>query len=104
MPIAHFLEQWKERYTELKWVATPGAPGAHGNIAMPGETNDRELAEMRDIYCAHGWPSDFHRDDCHKALVERAQTLKEALLQQGIQEIEERRRRKAAAALQQTET
>lgn len=85
-------------------MATAGAPGAYGNIAIAGETNDRELAETRDIYRAHCWPSDFHHDDCHKALVERAQTLKEALLQQGIQEIEERRRRKAAAALQQAET
>ncbi|CAL8579650.1 hypothetical protein XPA_005384 [Xanthoria parietina] len=104
MPIVQFLEQWKERYTELEWVATPGAPGAYGNIAIPGETNDRDLAETRDIYRAHGWPSNFYRDDCHKALVERAQTLKEALLQQGIQDIEERPRRKAAAALQQAET
>ena len=81
-PIVQVLEQWKERYTELEWVAIPGPPGAHGNIAMPGETNDRELAEMRIIYRAHGWPSNFHRDDSHKALLEWAQTLKEALLLQ----------------------
>ncbi|KAL8660540.1 MAG: hypothetical protein Q9202_006434 [Teloschistes flavicans] len=46
LPIADFLQEWKRRYTDLEWIATPGKPG---NITMAGVTEDDVLAELQDI-------------------------------------------------------
>ena len=40
LPIANFLEDWKQKYVQLEWIPVPGRPG---NVALAGVTNDEDL-------------------------------------------------------------
>lgn len=64
-PVAQFFEEWVEKYRSLEWLVVPGS--VEDGVLF---YRDAATEEVRNIYRKHGWPDNFRREDCRKALAE----------------------------------
>ncbi|KUI67450.1 hypothetical protein VM1G_02902 [Cytospora mali] len=64
-PVADFFDEWVDKYRSLEWVVVPGS--VEDGVLF---YRDAATEEVRDIYRTHGWPDNFRREDCRKALAE----------------------------------
>ncbi|KAJ9134787.1 hypothetical protein NKR23_g9972 [Pleurostoma richardsiae] len=91
LPIREFLNRWRQKYIDMEWLGIPNEKlSAIRTGWMPfdekddeGEDTDGEdddpwpkgkwaddTMDLVRIYKEHGWPHDFRRDECRRALLE----------------------------------
>ncbi|KAL1981335.1 hypothetical protein VTN96DRAFT_2776 [Rasamsonia emersonii] len=63
MTLAFKHEKWKNNYLRLEWM-----PPVTTKYVVFGD--DEYGEEMKKIYREYGWPDNFRREDCRKALLE----------------------------------
>ncbi|KAI1779299.1 hypothetical protein F4818DRAFT_246224 [Hypoxylon cercidicola] len=89
LPIREFLDRWRQKYMNMEWLGIPNKKLSAirtGWIPYDDEEGDDSDSEEDDpqpkgkwaddtthlvrIYKEHGWPHDFKRDECRRALLE----------------------------------
>ncbi|KAF2649565.1 hypothetical protein K491DRAFT_668733 [Lophiostoma macrostomum CBS 122681] len=64
--LSNVLDEWKEEYASLRWIRVPGPFGTR----IWGEEDGDQYEELRQLMIRHGWPDDFDREGCKKAMLE----------------------------------
>ena len=65
LPVGEMFEEWKAKYRELEWVVVPDDDMGGVKYWLNPRTD-----QVRDIYRNQGWPDNFRREECRRALTQ----------------------------------
>jgi len=77
--LGDFLAKWKKNYEDLNWIGFPYA--GFPNI-WEEESCKSDFKDMQNLVRSFGWPANFRRDECKKALLEWEERVLERNQQQ----------------------
>ncbi|KAK6209362.1 hypothetical protein LQW54_006350 [Pestalotiopsis sp. IQ-011] len=76
--LADQIKAWRTEYREMRYVGVPDVGDGSGYPSLyfrsrddgPGSYNWEETQELQSIYRRHGWPDEYDKEGCRKALKE----------------------------------
>ncbi|KAI0120467.1 hypothetical protein F4776DRAFT_235992 [Hypoxylon sp. NC0597] len=90
LPIRELLDRWRQKYIDMEWLGIPNEKlsairtgwisydkddkgddsDGEDDDPQPKEKWADDTTDLVRIYKVHGWPHDFKRDQCRRALLE----------------------------------